>query len=101
MSTKSTNNNNNDNEISRFEKGNYVSFNSKNPFTFKKYTFKQNKNISLKKGIVEEFGNGTVLISYRNRLINLKLHFRRNVDQVTLVSKIYLYFWYSEEPRLP
>ena len=61
MPTKSTNSNNNDNKIYRFEKGNYVSFNSESPFNFNKYAFQQNKTIRLKRGIIEEVGNGTVL----------------------------------------
>ena len=61
MPTKSTNNNNNDNKIYRFERGNYVSFNSENPFNFNKYAFQQNKTIRLKRGIIEEVGNGTIL----------------------------------------
>ena len=92
--------NNNYNNISLFEKGNYVSFNSENPIHHNNYAVNQNKTTYLLKETVEEVGNGSVLISCRNRLINLRIEYRRDEDQVTLISKKHLYFRCSEEKRV-
>ena len=91
------NNNNNDNSdntiIYRFEKGNYVSFNSINPH--QSATYSNQKEGETFSGIIEEAGNGSVVIRSRG------LEYRRDENFVTLISKQHRYLRCREPSRKP
>lgn len=95
--TNNINNNSDNTTIYRFEKGDYVSFNSINPHQYGTYTstsYNQKKG-KVYNGIVEEAGNGSVIIRSRN------LEYRRDEDSVTLLSKKHGYLRRREPPRNP
>ena len=89
------NNNNSDNTIIyRFEKGDYVSFNSINPYQYGTFTStcsnqKEGKTFN---GIIEEVGHGSVVIRSRG------LEYRRDENSVTLLSKQHRYLRCREPP---
>ena len=83
------------------KKGSYVSFNSVNPFKFNPYAYKSNETIRLDREIVEEVKDDKLLISCRNHVFDQKVHFRRNADEVGIISQTRLYLWCAEEPRVP
>ena len=88
------NNNNPDNNIIyRFEKGNYVSFNSTNPHQYA--TSSNQKTGETFTGIIEETGSGPVIIRTRG------LEYRRDENFVTLISKQHRYLRCKEPPRKP
>ena len=100
MPAKTAINNNRTNNIINFEKENYVSCNSSNPYTRDKYESKLRKTFRLERGIVGEVNDGTVVISCLDKLIDLKLYFRRDSDKVTFISKIHQHLRCTEEPRV-
>ena len=53
--------NNKTNDTVSFKRGNYVSFNSANPFKYNPYAYKLKGTIRLERGIVEDFKDGTWL----------------------------------------
>ena len=86
------NSNNSDNTIIyRFEKGNYVSFNSINPHQYA--TCSNQKVGETFSSIIEETGNGSVVIRTRD------LEYRRDENSVTLISKQHRYLRCREPPR--
>ena len=101
MPIKFTNNKNKTNDTLPFKKRNYISFNSAYPNNYNPYVFKLKKAIILERGIVEDVKDGKLLISCRNRSYDLKVYFRRNVDQVSLVSKTHLTFGVPKNQEYP
>ena len=101
MAVKLINYNIKTNDTFLFKKGNYLSFNSANPFKYNPYAYKLKEYIRLERGIVEEVKDSKVIISYCDRKYNLKVHFKRRVDQAKLISKTRLYLRYAEEHRVP
>ena len=83
------------------KKGNYVSFNSSNPFTYNPFAYNRRRPISLERGIIKEVKDGKVIIRYWDRTYDQKVHFRRKSDQVKLFSQTYLYLRCAGEPRVP
>ena len=100
MSIKIKKNNNKANSNLPFQKEKYVSFNSANPYNYNPRAFKIKKDIRLEKGIVKDVKDGNVIISCSNRELDIKVHFTRSVDQLTLVSKTHVYLCCAEEPRV-
>ena len=87
MPADTLNNISNNNNLSFFKKGNYVSFNSENPKQYSTYTYttSDQKSGHLLKGIVEKVGHGSVIINCRS------IEYRRDEFNVTLISEKHLY----------
>ena len=79
-----------------FKKGNFVSFNSSDPFQFN-----INNHIRLERGIIEEVKGGTVIISYWDRNVDQKVHCRRKIDMVKIIIQSHICLGCTEEPRVP
>lgn len=80
MAVKLINYNIKTNDTFLFKKGNYLSFNSTNPFKYNPYAYKLKEYIRLERGIVEEVKDSKVIISCYDRKYNLKVHFKRRAD---------------------